>query len=283
LRIGQRVRPLLPASLQRKVPPRVHATAWPGPRNARRMLVLQGCVQPGIAPSINPAMARVLDAIGISLIAADEAGCCGAVAYHLNAQDEGLQYMRRNIDAWWPHVEQGIEAIVMTASGCGVLVKEYGHLLAGDPQYAQKAAKISALTKDAAEILISESPALERALNEAHTAGRAPRIAFHAPCTLQHGQKISGVAERLLKAAGCELTFVPDGHLCCGSAGTYSLLQSELSQRLLANKVGALESGGPEAIATANIGCLAHMQTGTQLPVRHWVEVLEEQLSARHA
>jgi glycolate oxidase iron-sulfur subunit len=286
LRLGQRARPLLPASWQRKVPPRVHATAWPGPRHARRMLVLQGCVQPGIAPSINPAMARLLDAIGISLIAADEAGCCGAVAYHLNAQDEGLQYMRRNIDAWWPHVEQGIQAIVMTASGCGVLVKEYGHLLAGDPQYAQKAAKVSALTKDAAEILASESAALERVLNEAPagaTDARAPRIAYHAPCTLQHGQKISGVAERLLKAAGCELTFVPDGHLCCGSAGTYSLLQSELSQRLLANKVGALESGGPQTIATANIGCLAHIQTGTQLPVRHWVEVLEERLVRRPA
>jgi len=248
------------------------------------MLVLQGCVQPGIAPTINPAMARLLDAIGISLIAADEAGCCGAVAYHLNAQDEGRQYMRRNIDAWWPYVEQGIEAIVMTASGCGVLVKEYGHLLAGDPQYAQKAAKISALTKDAAEVLASESAALGRALNEANNArsdARAPRIAYHAPCTLQHGQKISGVVERLLKAAGFELTFVPDGHLCCGSAGTYSLLQSELSQRLLVNKVGALESGGPEAIATANIGCLSHIQSGTQLPVRHWVELLEERLVRR--
>jgi len=257
----------------------------PGPRHARRMLVLQGCVQPGIAPTINPAMARLLDAIGISLIAAGEAGCCGAVAYHLNAQDEGLQYMRRNIDAWWPDVEQGIEAIVMTASGCGVLVKEYGHLLAGDPQYAHKAARISALTKDAAEVLAAESAALERALLAAHAgasdAPPAPRIAYHAPCTLQHGQKISGVVERLLKAAGFELTFVPEGHLCCGSAGTYSLLQSELSQRLLVNKVGALESGGPEAIATANIGCLSHIQSGTQLPVRHWVELLEERLVHR--
>src|SRR5689334_12076164 len=135
LRLGQLARPALPASLQRKVPPRVHAKPWPGPRHSRRMLVLQGCVQPGIAPSINAALARVLDAIGIALVTADEAGCCGAVAYHLNAQDEGLQYMRRNIDAWWPYVEEGIEAIVMTASGCGVLVKEYGHLLAEDPQY----------------------------------------------------------------------------------------------------------------------------------------------------
>jgi len=277
LRLGQWTRPLLPANLKRKVPPKVSATQWPGPRHARRMLVLQGCVQPGIAPTINPALGRLLDAIGISLIAAGEAGCCGAVAYHLNAQEQGLQYMRRNIDAWWPHVEQGVEALVMTASGCGVTVKEYGHLLAGDPRYADKAAKISALTKDATEVLTSESGALERVLDTSPAA----RIAFHTPCTLQHGQQITGVAERLLKAAGYTLTYVPDGHLCCGSAGTYSLLQSELSQRLLANKVGALESGGPQVIATANIGCLAHIQTGTQLPVRHWVELLEQRVTTR--
>ncbi len=281
LRLGQWVRPLLPSSLQRKVPPRVHATPWPGPRHARRMLVLQGCVQPGIAPTINPALARLLDAIGISLIAAEEAGCCGAVAYHLNAQDEGLRYMRRNIDAWWPYVEQGCEAIVMTASGCGVLVKEYGHLLRDDAGYAGKAAKISALTKDASEILTSESAVLERLLNQSHaaeTSGPVARIAYHASCTLQHGQQITGLVEPLLRLAGYELTYVPDGHLCCGSAGTYSLLQTELSQRLLANKTGALESGGPDAIATANIGCLAHIQSGTQVPVRHWVELLEERV-----
>jgi len=276
LRLGQWAKPVLPASLKRKVPPRLSATPWPGARHERRMLVLQGCVQPGIAPTINPALARLLDAIGISLIAAEEAGCCGAVAYHLNAQEEGLRYMRRNIDAWWPHVEQGVEAIVMTASGCGVLVKEYGHLLAGDPRYADKAKRISALTKDATEILSAEAQALERALDPSATAP----IAFHSPCTLQHGQQISGAAERLLQAAGYALTYVPDAHLCCGSAGTYSLLQPELSQRLLANKVGALESGGPQAIATANIGCLAHIQSGTQLPVRHWVELLEERLQA---
>jgi glycolate oxidase iron-sulfur subunit len=282
LRLAQWTCPLLPADLQRKVPPRVSATAWPGPRHRRRMLVLQGCVQPALAPTINPALARVLDTIGISLIAAPEAGCCGAVAYHLNAQDDGLRYMRRNIDAWWPHVEQGVEAIVMTASGCGVTVKEYGHLLAGDAQYAAKAAKISALTKDAAEILASESGMLETALSKSQvtdSAPRATRVAFHSPCTLQHGQQISGMVERLLKIAGYDLTFVPDGHLCCGSAGTYSLLQTELSQRLLANKVGALESGGPQAIATANIGCLSHIQTGTQTPVRHWLEMLDERLA----
>jgi glycolate oxidase iron-sulfur subunit len=278
LRLGQFARPALPASLQRKVPPRVHAKPWPGPRHSRRMLVLEGCVQPGIAPSINAALARVLDAIGISLITANEAGCCGGVAYHLNAQDEGLQYMRRNIDAWWPYVEDGIEAIVMTASGCGVLVKEYGHLLAEDAQYANKAAKISELTKDASEILTAEADAVEDELKSA-SAVEVKRIAFHSPCTLQHGQKITGAAERLLRTAGYELTPVPDAHLCCGSAGTYSILQRELSQRLLENKVGALESGGPEVIATANIGCLAHIQSGTQVPVRHWVELIEERMA----
>jgi glycolate oxidase iron-sulfur subunit len=283
LRLGQLARPMLPKTLRRKVPPKLSATKWPGPRHARRMLVLQGCVQPGIAPTINPALARVLDAIGISLIAATEAGCCGAVPYHLNAQDDGLRYMRRNIDAWWPHIEQGVEAIVMTASGCGVLVKEYGHLLAADPAYAAKAARISALTKDASEILASESAALEKALNDTHGTSVAirERIAFHAPCTLRHGQQISGVVESLLQKAGYDLTYVPDAHLCCGSAGTYSLLQSELSQRLLANKVGALESGGPQAIATANIGCLAHIQTATQTPVRHWVELVDARLAPR--
>jgi glycolate oxidase iron-sulfur subunit len=277
LRLGQLTRPLLPEQIRRKVPPRTRAGAWPAPRHARRMLVLQGCVQPGIAPGINPTLARVLDRIGISLLAAQQAGCCGAVSYHLNAQEEGLGYMRRNIDAWWPHVEQGIEAIVMTASGCGVMVKEYGHLLASDPRYAEKAKRISALIKDACEVLTAECEALAPLLRP--PASRLTRVAFHSPCTLQHGQQIQGLAEALLAAAGYRLTGVPDAHLCCGSAGTYSILQSELSQQLLANKVQALESGRPAVIATANIGCLAHLQTGTALPVRHWLELLDEALA----
>jgi glycolate oxidase iron-sulfur subunit len=240
------------------------------------MLVLQGCVQPSMAPNINPALARILDRIGVSLIAAPEAGCCGAVSYHLNAQDEGLDYMRRNIDAWWPHVEQGVEAIVMTASGCGVMVKEYGHLLARDARYAEKAAKISALTRDATEVLRAQAEALS-SLSAQGTP--APKVAFHSPCTLQHGQQIRGLAEAMLTAAGYRLTPVPDGHLCCGSAGTYSILQPELSKQLLANKVANLQSGGADVIATANIGCLAHIQSGTALPVRHWVELIEEQLA----
>ena len=274
LKLGQAVRPLLPAGLARKVPAPSRATPWPAARHPRRMLVLQGCVQPGIAPTINPALARVLDRIGVSLIAAEQVRCCGAVSYHLNAQDEGLDYARENIDAWWPYVEQGVEAIVMTASGCAVMVKEYGHLLAGDTRYAQKAKRISDLTKDAVEILAAEQAALVSRL--APSTGE--RVAFHSPCTLQHGMQIRGVAESLLTAAGYVLTPVPDAHLCCGSAGTYSILQPALSKQLLANKVEALESGAPQHIATANIGCLAHIQSGSALPVRHWVELIEERM-----
>jgi glycolate oxidase iron-sulfur subunit len=277
LRLGQITAPLLPGSVKRKIPKRLVATPWPAPAHARRMLVLQGCAQPGIAPTINPAMARVLNRIGVSLLHAPSAGCCGAVSYHLNAQDEGLDYMRRNIDAWWPYVEQGIEAIVMTASGCGVMVKEYGHLFQRDERYREKAKRISALTKDASEILAGEREAL--AARASHSSARRPAVAFHSPCTLQHGQQIRGLVESLLGAAGYSLTPVPEGHLCCGSAGTYSILQPELSKQLLKNKVTALSSGSPTVIATANIGCLAHIQTGTALPVRHWVELLDEAMA----
>jgi glycolate oxidase iron-sulfur subunit len=211
------------------------------------------------------------------LVASERAGCCGAVSYHLNALEEGLDYMRRNIDAWWPHVEQGVEAIVMTASGCGVLVKEYGHLLAHDLKYADKAKRISALTRDATEVLASQRDALVSRLTP--LVSSATRVAFHSPCTLQHGQQIRGVAEALLTAAGYVLTVVPDGHLCCGSAGTYSILQSELSQQLLKNKVAALQSGQPELIATANIGCLAHIQSGAGVPVRHWLDLVDQTMT----
>ena len=281
LRIGQLAKPILPEALRRKVPPRLRATPWPPARHARRMLVLQGCVQPAIAPTINPALARVLDRIGISLVAAPEAGCCGAVAYHLNAQEEGMDFMRRAIDAWWPLVEQGVDAIVMTASGCGTLVKEYGHLLEHDARYAAKAKRISELTRDASEVLYEHRDRLQERLTPAVRG----RVAFHSPCSLQHAQQIRGFAETLLRAAGYELTVVPDAHLCCGSAGTYSITQPALSRQLLDNKVTALESGTPAAIATANIGCLAHIRSGTALPVRHWVELLDEALNpeAKHA
>jgi glycolate oxidase iron-sulfur subunit len=289
LRIGQSLRPLLPTSLQRKIPESgTFNNEWPAPRHARKMLVLDGCVQPSLAPDINPATARLLDRLGISLIKAEAAGCCGAVTFHLNRQHEALDYMRRNIDAWWPHVEAGVEAVVITASGCGTMVKEYGHLLRHDTQYAEKAARISELSQDISEVIFAEKEKLEDVLGSplapnpsplvpASTA--KPRVAFHSPCSLQHGLQIRGMVEALLTTAGFELTMVPDSHLCCGSAGTYSILQPELSQRLLKNKVDALESDKPAMLATANIGCLTHIQSGTSLKVRHWVNILDERLS----
>jgi len=280
-RVGQFFRPLLPGALKRKVPKAAaRDTVWPEPRHARRMLVLDGCVQPSLAPDINSATARALDRLGISLIKAESAGCCGAVTFHLNRQEDALHYMRRNIDAWWPHIEAGAEMVVMTASGCGTMVKEYGHVLARDPAYAEKAKRISELTKDISEIIADEKEKLEEVLSSrlAPHASRLTRIAFHSPCSLQHGLQIRGKVEDLLTAAGFELTSVPDSHLCCGSAGTYSILQRELSQKLLKNKIKALESGTPALLATANIGCLTHIQSGTTLPVRHWIELLDERL-----
>jgi glycolate oxidase iron-sulfur subunit len=234
------------------------------------MLALAGCVQPALAPSINAAAARVLDRLGISLVEAQGAGCCGALRFHLGKQDAGRDDMRALIEAWWPMVERGeIEAIVMTASGCGVTVRDYADLLAHDPKYRDKAARISALTRDLSEVLPAE------ALPQG--APRA-RVAFHAPCSLQHGQQVRGRAETLLMRAGYELVPVEDGHLCCGSAGTYSLLQPALSTELRARKLARLHEGAPQAIATANIGCLAHLQGATHTPVRHWVELLDEAL-----
>ena len=270
LRWGQFFRPLLPPFLKRSVPPRQTADAWPTTAHARQMLVLEGCAQPAIAPNINAATARVLDRLGIRLIAAAGAGCCGAASHHTSGKEQGLDFAHRNIDAWWPHIESGAEAIVMTASGCGVHVKEYGQLLKNDRAYAAQAKKISELTKDIGEILMNEN--LSKLVSGAKPG---PKVAFHCPCSLQHGQKLNGVVEKILCESGFTLTAVPDAHLCCGSAGTYSILQKELSQQLLRNKVAALESGRPAAIVTANIGCLAHLQGGTTLPVRHWIEILD--------
>jgi glycolate oxidase iron-sulfur subunit len=319
LKIGQLARPLLPSALKRKVPPAATpAGPWPAAVHARKMLVLDGCAQPSLSPATNAAAARVLDRLGISLVRAAGAGCCGAVSFHLNLQDKALDIVRRMVDAWWPHVEEGAEAIVMTASGCGVTVKEYGHLLQHDPAYAEKAKRVSELTKDIGEVVIAEHAKLKSLIPHPSTAAsdasshesnsstsaalratggqipteergpssaprRAPiprqRVAFHSPCTLQHGLKLQGKVESLLADLGYSLTPVPDAHLCCGSAGTYSILQPELSRRLLGNKIAALESGAPTAILTANIGCQAHLQGATTLPVRHWIEALDDSLS----
>jgi glycolate oxidase iron-sulfur subunit len=272
LAVGRAARAMLPKTLARKIPRAAPAGDWPRTSHARTMLVLAGCVQPSIAPSINAATARVLDRLGISLIEAERAGCCGAVSFHLNYQHDAMGYVKRNIDAWWPHIEAGAEAIVITASGCGTMVADYGRLLRDDPAYAAKAQRVSELTRDISQVVVAESAALISRLR----AGHRPAVAFQSPCTLQHGLKIRGVVESLLTEAGFALTPVPDGHLCCGSAGTYSLLHTDISQQLLHNKVDALESGRPDLIATANIGCLTHIQGAAHVPIRHWIELLDE-------
>jgi glycolate oxidase iron-sulfur subunit len=279
MKLGQTVRGLLPAALKAKVPAAQSAGTWPPPRHVRHMIALAGCVQPAMAPNINAATARVLDRIGISLIVAERAGCCGALRFHLNEIEAAQDDARRNIDAWWPLLAGSAEALVMTASGCGVQVRDYAHLLQDDARYAAKAARVALLTLDAGEALAAESERLLPLLEQ--TCRDKPRtpVAFHSPCTLQHGQKVRGVVENLLTAAGFDLVPVADAHLCCGSAGTYSVLQAELSTRLRDNKLAALASGRPAAIASANIGCITHLQSGTQLPVRHWIELIDERLS----
>ncbi|WP_349569970.1 glycolate oxidase subunit GlcF [Azotobacter salinestris] len=269
LRTGESCRPLLPETLRAKLPRRIQpAGSRPQPRHARRVLLLEGCVQPGLSPNTNAAAARVLDRLGISVTAVREAGCCGALDYHLDAQDTGLERARRNIDAWWPALEDGAEAIVQTASGCGAFVKDYGHLLAGDPRYAAKARRVSELARDLVEVLRDEP--LERLGIRADL-----RLAFHCPCTLQHAQKLGGAVEEVLARLGFQLTAVPDAHLCCGAAGTYSITQPALSRRLRDNKLDALESGQPPLIATANIGCQVHLDGAGRTPVRHWIELVE--------
>lgn len=275
LKSGQALKPLLPASVQAKLPARIAAPGErPAPRHARRMLILEGCVQPGLSPNTNAATARVLDRLGISLEAAPRAGCCGAVDYHLNAQEAGLDRARRNIDAWWPALQGGAEAIIQTASGCGAFVKEYASLLKDDPAYAAKAREVSARTRDLVEVL------RELPLEELRLAN-TPRLAFHCPCTLQHAQRLGGAVEGVLQRFGFPLAPVPDGHLCCGSAGTYSLTQPDLSRRLRDAKLDALESGHPEVIATANIGCQSHLDSAGRTPVRHWIEILDAALAAQ--
>jgi glycolate oxidase iron-sulfur subunit len=278
LKIGQSIRPFAPGRLKKKIPEKTDRNvAWPAPRHARKMLVLAGCVQPALAPSINAAAARVLDRAGISLIEARSqdgkaAGCCGAVRFHLNRHEAGRDDMRALIDAWWPYVEeQGVEAIVITASGCGATVKDYAHLLAQDPAYRDKAARISALARDLSEVVPADFPQIR-----SHS-----RVAFQSPCTLQHGQQIHGRVEALLARAGFQLTPVRDAHLCCGSAGAYSILLPAIAGELRGRKLAALQEGKPGLIATANIGCLAHLQQESAVPVRHWIELVDEALGRR--
>jgi glycolate oxidase iron-sulfur subunit len=294
MKLGQLMRPLLPEALQRKVPLAAPAGRWPKGHHARKMLMLAGCVQPSMAPNINAATARVLDAAGIQTVIAANAGCCGAVKFHLNDQDGGKASMRSNIDAWWPYVEPedgsgGVEALIMNASGCGVTVKEYGHILRDDPHYAAKAARVSALTRDLSELLPELVPALRGKLKEQprqQTKGSAEvrtptreKLVFHPPCTLQHGQQLRGGVEEHLTALGFKVRLADnESHLCCGSAGTYSVLQPEMSLALRDRKLDHLDAQPKETIISANIGCITHLQSGTDTPVMHWVEVLDRAL-----
>ncbi|WP_129140728.1 glycolate oxidase subunit GlcF [Modicisalibacter coralii] len=273
LALGQTFRPLVPGTLRDKLPARpVDPGARPdGRQHARQMLILEGCVQPGLSPNTNAATARVLDRLGIGLTPAPQAGCCGAIDYHLNAQEAGRARMRANIDAWWPAIENGVEAIVQTASGCGAFVKEYRDMLADDPAYAEKAERVSALARDLSEILRDEDL-------DALDVSKSRRLAFHCPCTLQHAQRLGGSVEGVLARLGFELTPVQDAHLCCGSAGTYSVTQPELATQLRDNKLDNLEAGNPELIVTANIGCQTHLGGAGRTPVRHWIEIVDEAL-----
>ena len=278
--LGRMVRPLLPEALQHKVPSAAssRAGAWPTRSHARKVLMLAGCVQPAMMPNINSATARVLDAAGIQTLVAERAGCCGALRTHLSDPDGGLADMRRNIDAWWPFIEAGsVEAIVMNASGCGVAVKEYGHALAHEPTYAARAQRISELTRDLSELL----PDLVPRLKDRVRVGPTRTLAFHPPCTLQHGQQLRGGVETHLTALGFKVQVARnESHLCCGSAGTYSVLQPELANQLRDRKLGHLTALESQAIVSANIGCIQHLQTGTTTPVKHWVEVLDEAIVA---
>ena len=276
MKLGQRLRPLLPHVLQAKVPVTERTgEALPASRkHDRKVLLLAGCVQPAMRPAINRATERVLDVAAIQSITASGAGCCGALRTHLNDREGGLAEMRRNIDVWWPYVAAGaVESIVINASGCSLMVKEYGEALRGDPVYAEKAVRIAGLARDLSELL----PDLLIALKSRLDVGATPRLALHEPCTLQHGQRLGGIATPL-RALGFDVALAQEHHLCCGSAGTYSILQPVLANELRDRKLENLQGLGAAGIVSANIGCIAHLQSGTTLPVRHWIEVLDKAL-----
>ena len=270
LRLANFIKPVLPVQLKEKLPVIQLKEAWPQIRRSRRMLIMEGCAQSVVSAGTNTSAARVLDKLGISVTAVKQAGCCGAVSHHLSAHEESLNFIRRNIDAWWSYIAQNdVEAIVVTASGCGVMIKEYGTLLKHDPIYAEMAERVSALSKDLSEVLAAEN------LNSLQVVNKFRRVSYQSPCTLQHGQKLSGVVESILAKAGITLMPVADSHLCCGSAGTYSVLQPKLSEQLRTNKLAALLKNKPDIIATANIGCQMHLAAKAGVPVMHWIELLD--------
>ncbi len=271
VRLGQFFRPVLPEKIAEIIPTKQQQTNWPVIKQQRKMLILDGCVQPVLSPSINTAAANVLAALGIFLINEKEAGCCGAINQHLSQFDDAMVHIKSNIDSWWPHIEAGVEAILITASGCGAMVKDYGYLLRDDECYSKKAAQVSRLCKDLIEVIEGEN------LSPFNLRRSDQKIVFQSPCSLQHGQKLPGRVEDLLQKIGCELSPVKESHLCCGSAGTYSILQSEMAEQLRDNKLKNLTFGQPDVILTANIGCQQFLQQKTDVPVLHWIELLEQQ------
>lgn len=275
VRLGQTVSPLLPKIISKSIPAKQSPPKPPTNRNDRRVLMLSGCVQPALTPNTNAMASRVLDQLGISAIEIEERHCCGAVGLHTSQAEQGKQQARRLIDLWWPHVESGIEAIVISASGCGVTVKEYGELFKNEPDFAQRAARISELACDVSELIGRELDDKPKAKSV------SKRVAIHTPCTLQHGLGLKGSVEPILEKVGYQICRVEDAHLCCGSAGTYSILQPAMSKQLQVNKQKALTVDKPDVIATANIGCQLHIGIGSEVPVVHWVELVYEAIASQ--
>lgn len=277
--LGRLVRPLLPQSLRSKVPPRQPSRGLPAntARHARQVIMLQGCVQPAMMPNIDEATIRVLDAVGVGTKVVPGAGCCGAINLHLDAQAQALDQMRRNVDAWWPLIDSGeAECIVANASGCGAMLREYAHHLRNDPGYAAKAQALSDAVRDVSEVLEPHADELGKRIGAI-----AGRHAFHPPCTLQHWQRLRGTTEKVLTGIGFKLVPFAESHLCCGSAGTYSITQKELSTRLRDRKLRNIQAGEPDSIVSSNIGCITQLQSGADIPVKHWIEVVDEALASR--
>ncbi len=279
MKIGKMLRPLLPATLQAKVPESRSTGTLPTRTHSRKVLLLNGCVQPGMMPTIDAATIRIFDALGIQSVIEEKSGCCGAIRHHLDDHTGSHADIKRNIDAWWPHIENGIEAIIVNASGCGAMVSEYHYLLKDDAVYRDKAKRVSELFKDPITFLAPMADQLSMKLKATTTKAKA---SYHPPCTQQHGLKIKGEVEKLLIKLGVALQPVTDAHLCCGSAGTYSVTQPVLSKQLRDNKLTHLQANQPDVILSANIGCLTHLQSGTGTPVRHWLEWLDESMAHLH-
>ncbi|NOY66722.1 MAG: glycolate oxidase subunit GlcF [Gammaproteobacteria bacterium] len=275
LQIARLFMPLLPAHLAHKIPARPKQTTWPDRQHKHKVLILNGCAQSVTHPEIDAATARVLDYFQIEIVQESQSGCCGAVSQHLSAAQEAKKQMQKNIDAWWPQINNSVKNIIVNASGCAVQLKEYAHYFEDDPNYKEKAQLIANNVIDISELL-AQLP-LEKAVN--HSSNQT--IAFHSPCTLQHGQQITNVIEPMLEKCGYNLTHIKDSHLCCGSAGTYSILQADLSSQLLENKLTNLTAENPEIIATANIGCLMQLQTTSPVPVVHWINLIDKAIQQK--